>query len=191
MAWPFIDLGCSGSCLNRSCGGANHLDDTFRLGEHWHVAAVKLIGGCSHALGHGAFQIGLNRAVFLADDVPAWLRLPGGSSGLRLEQIGFGDTLSRPNELLLLLRKISAEILRAFRTKPDTSIYDFDVGEDISLREVRLLCLRGLIGVRSERADVHQPGNSIVDSGASDDGSTVGVADKDNRAADPTDGCFR
>src|SRR5882762_7589572 len=123
--------------------------------------------------------------VFFADDVPAWLRLPSGSPSFRVEQIGFGDALSRPNELLLLLRKISAEILRTFGTKPDASVHDFDVGEDVCLREVSLLCLRCLIGVRSERADVNQPGNAIVGSGAGDDASAVGVADEDNGAADP------
>src|SRR5215470_8473102 len=100
--------------LNSFCGGTDYVNDTFRLGEHRHVAAVELIGGCPHALGHGALQIGMHCAVFFADDVPAWLRFPSGSSDFRLEQIGFGDALSRPNELLLLLRKISAEILRTF-----------------------------------------------------------------------------
>src|SRR5258708_37421741 len=106
----------------------------------------------------------MNRVVVLADDVPARLRLPSGSPGFRVEQVGFRDALSRPNELLLLLRKVSAEILRALGTEPDTSIHDFDVGEDVRLREVRLLGLRCLIGVRSERADVDQPRNAIVDS---------------------------
>src|SRR5258707_10808169 len=128
--------------------------------------------------------------VFFADDVPAWLRLPSGSPSFRVEQIGFGDALSRPNELLLLLRKISAEILRTFGTKPDTSIYDVDVGEHVCLREVRLLCLRCLIGVWSERADVNQPGNAIIDSGARDDASAVGVTYEDDRAADPADRCL-
>src|ERR1700722_7862716 len=100
------------------------------------MAAVELVGGCAHALGHSALQIGVDGAVVLGDDVPAWLRLPSGSPGFRLEQVGFGDALSRPNELLLLLRKISAEILRTVGTKPDTSIHDFDVGEDVCLREV-------------------------------------------------------
>ena len=51
----------------------NHVQDAFRLGEHRHVAAVEFVGGCAHTLRKEAFQIGLNRAVFLADDVPAGL----------------------------------------------------------------------------------------------------------------------
>src|SRR2546422_6725464 len=92
----------------------------------------------------------MHGAVFFADDVPARLRLPSGSPDSRLEQVGFGDALGRPNELLLLLRKVSAEILRALRTQPDTSIHDFDVGEDVGRRELGLLRLRCFIGVRSE-----------------------------------------
>ena len=110
---------------------------------------------------------------------------------LCLEQVGFRDALGRPNELLLLLRKVSAEKLRALGTQPDASIHDFDVGEDVGLRELGLLRLRRFIGVRSERADVNQPDNAIVGSGAGDDASAVGVADEDNRAADPADRCFR
>src|SRR5262249_14364950 len=72
----------------------------------------------------------------------------------------------------------------------DTSIHDFDVGEDVGLRELGLLRLRRFIGVRSERADVNQPGNAIVGSGAGYDAPAVGVADEDNGAADPAYRCF-
>src|SRR6266478_1322191 len=132
----------------------------------------------------------MHGAVFFADDVPARLRLPGGPPDFRVEQIGFRDALGRPNELLLLLRKVPTEILRAVRTQPDTSIDDFDVGEDVGPREVGLLRLRRFIGVWSERADVNQPDNTIVGSGSGDDASAVGVADEDNGAADPAQRCF-
>ena len=89
--------------MNRFYGVTDDVDHNIRVGEHRDVAAVELIRGCAHALGHGAFQIGMHDAVFFADDVPAWLRLPSGSSDLRLEQVGFGDALSRPNELLLVI----------------------------------------------------------------------------------------
>src|SRR6267142_6326386 len=108
----------------------------------------------------------MNGVVFFADDVPARLRLPGGSTGLRVEQVGLGDSLRRPNELLLLLRKISAEILGALRTQPDTSIYHFNMVEHVGLREIRLLRLRRFIGIGSERANINQPGNAIVGTGA-------------------------
>src|SRR4029077_1033600 len=116
--------------------------------------------------------------------------LPGSSPNFRIEQVGPGDALGRPNELLLLLRKVSAEILRALRTKPDTTVHDFDVGEDVSPRELGLLRLIRFIGVRSERADINQPDNAIVGSGGGDDASAVGVADENNGAADPAYRCF-
>src|SRR5258706_15366918 len=103
--------------------------------------------------------------ILFGDDVPARLRLPGSSPYFRLEQIGFRHALGRPNELLLLLRKVSAEILRALRTQPDASIQDFDVGEDIGPRELGLLRLRSLVRIRSQRADVNQADNPIVGSG--------------------------
>ena len=140
------------------------------------------MSGGFHALRKKTFQIRVDGAVVLADDVPAGLRLPCGSPNFRVEKVGFRDALGRPNELLLLLREVSAEKLRALGTQPDTSIHDFNVGEDLGLRELGLLRLRRFIGVRSERADVNQTGNAIVDSGACDDASAVGVADEDNGA---------
>src|SRR6266446_857321 len=129
--------------------------------------------------------------ILFGDDVPARLRLPGSSPDFRLEQIGFRRALGRPNELLLLLRKVAAEILCALRTQPDTSVDDFYVGKNVGLRELGLLRLRRFIGVRCERGDVNQPGNTIVSSGAGNDASAVGVADEDNGAAHPAYHCFR
>src|SRR6266436_5037060 len=175
---------------SRVCGGADYVEHLVGLGKHGDVTAFELMSGRFHSLGHSAFQIGMHGVVVLADDVPARLRLPCGSPNFRLEQVGFRDALGRPNELLLLLRKVSAEKLRALGTQPDSSIHDVDVGEDFGPRELGLLRLRRFISVRSERADVNQPDNAIVDSGAGDDASAVGVADEDNRAADPAYRCL-
>jgi hypothetical protein len=67
----------------------------------------------------------------------------------------------------------------------------FDVGEDRCSRTIGLLRLRCLVRVRSKRGDVDQPCYAIVGSGASDDAFAIGMADKDTRAADTTDCCFR
>src|SRR3989441_653475 len=191
---PSASLGAShcryGGSLHGRCGGTDYVENEVRLGEHRDMTAVGLVGGGAHTPGHGALQIGMHGAVFFADDVPARLRLPSGSPDSRLEQVGFGDALGRPNELLLLLRKVSAEILRTFRTQPDTSINDFDVREDVGLRELGLLSLRRFIGVRSERADINQPDNAIVGSGTGDDASAVRVPDENDWAADPAHRCF-
>src|SRR5215510_1614147 len=129
--------------------------------------------------------------ILFGDDVPARLRLPGSSPDFRLEQIGFRRALGCPNELLLVLRKVAAEILCAFRTQPDTSIDDFYVGKNVRLREVGLLRLSRFIGVRCERGDINQPDDTIVSSGAGDNTSAVRVADEDNGTADSAYGCFR
>ena len=86
------------------------------------MAAVELAGSRADALRKKALQIGMDGVILFADDVPAGLRLPCGSPNFRLEQVGFRDALGRPNELLLLLRKVSAEKLRALGTQPDSSI---------------------------------------------------------------------
>ena len=46
------------------------------------MAAVELIGGCAHALGHGAFQIGMNgvlaiQAALISDHLKA-IKFPSG-----------------------------------------------------------------------------------------------------------------
>src|SRR6266404_7020221 len=173
------------------CGGADYIQHEVGFGKHGDVTALELMCGRFHALGKKTFQIRMNGAVVLADNVPARLRLPCGSPNFRLEQVGFRRALGRPNELLLLLRKVAAEILCALRTQPDTSVDDFYVGKNVGLRELGLLRLRRFIGVRCERGDVNQPGNTIVSSGAGDDTSAVGVADEDNGAAHPAYRCFR
>src|SRR6516165_10728870 len=115
------------------CGLADHVEHEVWLGKHRHVAAVALKGGCAHALGEEALQIGMNGLILFGNDVPARLRLPGSSPHFRLEQIGFRCALGCPNELLLLLRKVAAEILCAFRTQPDTSVDDFHVRKNVRL----------------------------------------------------------
>src|SRR6266404_2005731 len=133
----------------------------------------------------------MHGVILFGDDVPARLRLPGSSPDFRLEQIGFRRALGRPNELLLLLRKVAAEILCALRTQPDTSVDDFYVGKNVGLRELGLLRLRRFIGVRCERGDVNQPGDTIVGSSAGNDTSAVGVTYEDNGVADSAYRCFR
>src|SRR5215471_14873014 len=172
-----------------ACGLADHVEHEVGLGKHWHVAAVALKGGCAHALGEEALKIGMNGSVLFGDDIPARLRLPSSSPDFCLEQIGFRRALSCPNQLLLLLRKVAAEILGALGTQPDTSIDDFYVGKNVGFWEVGLLRLSRFIGVRCERGDVNQPDNTIVSSGAGNDTSAVGVADEDNGAAHPAYRC--
>ena len=185
-AWPA--LGCCRPRLSGFYRFSDHID--FRMRQHRRVAAGDLRRGGAHPLRNEPFHVGVDGAVVLGDDVPAWLRFPGSSSNFRVEQVGSRHALGRPNELFFLLGQIACETVDAFRKQPDTSIRDFDVREDVCLWEVRLLCLRCLVGVRSERGDVDQPGNAVVGSGAGDDASAVRVADENGRTADPPAASF-
>jgi hypothetical protein len=161
----------AGAGLNSLCGRPDHVNHQVGVGEHGNVAAGDLRCGGAHPLSNEPFHVGMDGAVVLGDDVPAWLRSPGSSSDFSVEQVGSRPEVGRPNELLFLLGQIACETVDAFRKQPDTSVRDFDVGEDVRLREVRLLRLRCLVGVRSEGGDVDQPGNAVVGSGAGDDAS--------------------
>ena len=176
-------LGCCRHSLSSVYRFSDHIDHDLRLRQHHHVAARCL--GCrgAHAFGEEALAVRLDSTVVLGDDVPAWLRLPGRSCDLRVEQIWSRHGLGRPNQLLVLLGQVACEGIHAFRKQPDTSVGDFDVREDVCLREVGRLRLGRLIGVRCKCGDVDQPGDAIVGSGARDDASAIRVADKN--------GCLR
>ena len=149
------------------------------------MAAVGLIGGCAHALREEAFQVRLDGAVFLGDDVPARLQFPRRSSGFRVEQVGNRRTLGRPNEFLFRLGQIACETVDAFRAQPDSPVRDFDVGKHVCLREIGLLRLRSLICVRCECGDVDQPRYAVVGARARNNASAIRVADEDGWTADP------
>ena len=178
-------LGARGSCLDGVRSSTDYVEHKARVREHRDVAAGDLGCGGAHPLSNEPFHVWVDGAVILGNDVPAWLRSPGSSSDFRVEQVRSRHALRRPNELLFLLGQIACETVDAFRKEPDTSVRDFDVGEDVRFGEVRLLCLRCLVGVRSKRGDIDQPGNAVVRSGAGDDAPAVRVPDKDGRAADP------
>ena len=135
--------------MYRFCGGTDYIDHQVGVGEHGDVAAGDLSHFGAHALSNEPFHVGVDGAVVLGDDVPAGLRSPGSSSDFCIEQACIRNALGRPNQLLFLLGQIVGETVDAFRKQPDTSVRDFDVREDVRLREVRLLCLRCLVGVRS------------------------------------------
>ena len=67
--------------MNGFCGGTNYIDHHVRVGEHDDMAAGDLRHFGAYALSQEALTVRLYRAVVLGDDVPAWLRFPGSSSG--------------------------------------------------------------------------------------------------------------
>jgi len=101
--------------LNRGSGLANDVDDNVRLGKHDDVAAVGLDRVRVDAFRQEMLKIRMHRLVLLSEDVPARLRLPRNLvESLLLEQVGSGWVVGRPDQLLLLLGKVSREVLDAF-----------------------------------------------------------------------------
>jgi len=82
-----------------------------------------------------------------------------------------------PDDLLLLLRKVTGEILSAFREHPDPSVGNFDVAEDWCGVLVEL-ALHGFMSIGSDRGDVNQPDNAIIGSSSGDDGTAIRVAER-------------
>ena len=58
------------------------------------------------------------------------------------------------------------------------------------LWELGLLTLRSFVSIRGECSDVDQASNATIGSGSRDDASTVGEANQEGRANDPTQRAF-
>jgi len=59
------------------------------------------------------------------------------------------------------------------------------VREHIGHRELGLLALRGLVGIRRQGRDIDEPGHARISPRVRDERATIGVPDEDRRAADP------
>ena len=150
------------------------------------MAAVGLDRCRVNAFRLKTLKIRMHRLVLPSEDEQARLRLPGNLVELPLlEQVGSGWVVGRPNQLLLLLGKVSREVLDAFRLNPDTSAGDLDLGEDFGGVFVQL-ALHGLPNIRDDSGDVNQCRDALVGSGSRDGGSAVRVTDEDRVAVDPT-----
>src|SRR5260370_17765890 len=117
----------------------------------------------------------MDGAVLGGNDGPARLRLPCGAFNLLVEQVRVGGEVSGPDDLLLLLRKVAAEILNAFREHPDPSVGNFDVAEDWCGVLVEL-ALHRFASIGSDSGDVNQPDNSIIGPGTATDAPPIPFA---------------
>src|SRR6478609_9289651 len=160
------------------------------MGEHGNVAAGDLIYGSAHTLRHKTLQVGMDCVIVGGHDVGTRLRLPGHTTGFQCKQIGGRCKVSGPCDLLLLLGKVSGEILDSLRKQPDAPICNFDVRENFCDGKLVQLALRCLVGVRGESGDIDQPGDTVVRSCGCDHASPVRVAHKDGRAVDPAQCAF-
>jgi hypothetical protein len=66
-----------------------------------------------HPFGNKALQLRLHGPVIGSDDVTGWFRLPCRCRDRLVEQVGQGQRMGRPNQFLLLLRKIAGGITDA------------------------------------------------------------------------------
>jgi hypothetical protein len=146
--------------------GTDHVEHEARLREHGDMAGVDLIGGRAHPLRHEAFEVRLDRAVLVGHDVSTRLRLPGGAFNLLVEQVCRRRRVGRLDEVLLLPRQVSRKARDACRSHPEAPIRHFDVGKDVCERELGLLTLRRLVGVRRECSDVDEPSNAGIGPGS-------------------------
>src|SRR5258708_26800596 len=126
----------------------------------------------------------MDGAILGGNDGPARLRLPCSAVNLLVEQVCIGGEMGSPDDLLLLFRKVTGEILDAFREHPDASVGNFDVAEDWCGVLVEL-ALHGFTSIGGDRGDVNQPDNAIIGSSSGDDRTAIRVADEDGRAAHP------
>src|SRR5260221_992281 len=155
------------------------------MGEHRDVATVYGMGGSSHTLRREAFQVRMDSAVVVGDDVPTRLRLPGGARGIPAEQVGSRRIMGGPNNLLLFFREVSSEADDAFRTHPDAPVRDLNAFEDVGNGELLLLALRSFVRVGGKGSDIDEPGDTAIGSFGRDDTSTVRVADQNGWATHP------
>src|SRR6266849_8235325 len=169
------------------CGGADYVEHLVGLGKHGDVTALELVGGRFHSLRNKTFQLRVHSAVVLAHNVPARLRLPRRSFKLLVEEVRVWHALGRPNKFLFLLWQISREACDATWLQPHATICDFDVAEDVCARKFILLALRRLVGIRRERSDIDQSGNTVVHPRGCNDCSAVRMTNENGRAAHPSE----
>src|SRR5437868_5381141 len=172
------------------CGGTDDIDHKVGMREHRNMAAFHLTDGGTHTLRHGTLQVGVNGLVTFGDDEPARFGLPCRAFHLLGKQVGSRRVVSRPNDILLLLREIPREAFDALLEHPNASVRDFDVPEDACRRKLFELAVDRLVSIRRDRGDIYQAGNTVIRSGGRYDGTTVRVADKDSWAADPSQRAF-
>ena len=90
--------------------------------------------------------------------------------------------MCRPDELLLLLGKVSAEKLSPVRKHPGVPVRDLDARKDIRGILVELVLYR-LADIRGDCSNVDEAGHAIIDSRGRDGSAAIGVADEENGAA--------
>jgi len=106
---------------------------------------------------------------------------------LLVEKIERWREVGSIDDPLLFRLEIAGEARNAVWTHPDATVRHFGVAEDVRLGEFILLALRRLSFVWTQGRDVDQRRDARVHAGMRDDRASIGVANKNDRTADPTE----
>ena len=151
--------------LNGVCRLADDIEYEGRVGEHGDVAAGGLDGDGSHALRHGALQLGLYGAVLGGHDVPARLRPPGGALDPLVEQVRRRPAWVAHTSFCSSSGRSPAKHATPSGRIQTRPVRDFDVRKDVCDGELGLLALRRFVGVRRECSDVDEPSRAGIGPG--------------------------
>src|SRR5262244_2573502 len=165
----------------------NNVQHKLGLRQHGDMTAVGFEDRCLHALCDEALQLRLDSLVLGGYDVPAWLGSPCGSFSLLIEEIRCRRSMRCPDKFLLMLWQITGKGRNAIWFQPNTSVCHLNMREDVCSRKLFLQTLCRLISIWRKCSDINESGNTIVRSGGSDDGSSIGVTDQDHGLADSTE----
>src|ERR1700683_5503806 len=178
--------GCALRRHHRFDSITDHVEHGARLGEHRHVAALQLDGRCAPALGAESFQLRMDCAILGAHDVPAWLRPPGDAVKLLAEEVSGWREVGRIDDALLFGRQIAGKARNASaRLQPDAAVGSINVFEHVRRGELGLYALRRFGLIRAQGCNIDQSSDAGVHGGVRVVGSSIGVADKNYRPADP------
>src|SRR5262249_29337582 len=134
-------------------GLPDNLDDDIRMREHDHVTRIDLADLRAHSLRYETLKIGVHSLVLFSDDKRAGLRLPRRTDHFVVEEIVRRRIVNGPNDLLLLLGKVTGETTDAVWKYPDASIGYFNTFEYSGGRETLQLAVHGFIGVGRDSGD--------------------------------------
>lgn len=100
-----------------------------------------------------------------------------------MKQVIDGRVMGRPHQSLVFLGQVSRKEFGAVRKHPGTPVGDLHARENVRRIFVELI-LDGLAGIRSDRRDVDQADDPLVDTRGRDGGAAIRVPHEEDGAAD-------
>jgi len=125
----------------------------FESNRTW-LLATSVRGG-AHPLSNEPFHVWVDGGGHSWQRGTSLASISSSSSDFRVDRSGAGTHCVAPKRASFLLGQIAAKQSMPSGRSPDTSVRDFDCRRRRPFwGEVRLLCLRCLVGVRSKRGDI-------------------------------------